>query len=52
MKIKVSYLRKIIREVLEEMDLSEDGVESDTDGDYHDKESNRNLDHDTQYDKK
>lgn len=58
MKIKVSHIRKIIREVLEEMDLDEtdgesgSGVEDDTDGDYHNKQSNRNLEKDTQYDRK
>jgi hypothetical protein len=54
MKIKVSYLRKIIREVLEEETDGESGkgVESDTDDAYHDKNSNRNLEKDTQYDRK
>jgi hypothetical protein len=63
MKIKVSYLRKIIREVLEEETQKEcsleetdgesgKGVESDTDDAYHDKNSNRNLEKDTQYDRK
>jgi uncharacterized beta-barrel protein YwiB (DUF1934 family) len=55
MKIKISQLRKVIREVLEEemncMDENE-GIEADTDGQYYDKSSNRNLDHDTEYDKK
>lgn len=59
MKIKVSYLRKIIREVLEEeIGLQEvdgetgEGVEADTDNSYHDRQGNRNRDKDTQYDRK
>jgi hypothetical protein len=60
MKIKVSFLRKIIREVLEEEAACLDekdgesgkGIEADTDGDYHNKQSNRNPDKDTQYDRK